>query len=156
VNDYRDATLPQMPISYIDIRFSAHATEDPKKVMEAVQQILPVDYIDSIDFKRDNLRGHYGNPIILFETRIKKKEIIQAFVKNLSSNFSELDKETLLREINLHAEDGNLYLRLDKQAALQGELKLSTADPIRVRIRFKKNRVEDIIKICRELGLIPF
>jgi len=144
-----------MPIAYVDIRFSAHATEDPKKVMEAVQKILPADYIDNIDFKRDNLRGHHGNPIILFETRIKGKEIIQAFVKNISSGISELDKETLLREINLHAEDGNLYLRLDKQAALQGELKLCTADPIRVRIRFRKKKTEDIIQICRELGMLP-
>ena len=147
--------MPHVPIAYVDIRFSAHATEDPKKVMEAVQKILPSNYIDNIAFKKSNLRGHYGNPIILFETRIKSEEIIQAFVKNFSSNFGELDKETLLREINLHAEDGSLYLRLDKQAALQGELKLSAADPIRVRIRFRKKKIEDIIKICRELGLIP-
>lgn len=152
---YRDAVLPQMPIAYVDVRFSAHATEDPKKVMEAMQKILPSDYMDNIVFKKDNLKGHYGNPIILFETRIKGKEIIQAFVKNLSSGISELDKETLLREINLHSEDGNLYLRLDKQAALQGELKLCTADPIRVRIRFRKKRTEDIIQICRELGMLP-
>lgn len=144
-----------MPIAYVDIRFSTHATEDPKKVMEAVQKILPSDYIDNITFKKNDLRGHYGNPIILFETRIKKKEIIQALIKNLSSGISELDKETLLREINLHAEDGNLYLRLDKQAALQGELKLCTADPVRVRIRFRKKGTEDVIQTCRKLGMLP-
>ena len=147
--------MPQTPIAYVDIRFFAHATEDPEKVMEAVQQILPSDHIDNIAFKKNNLRGHYGNPISLFETRIKKKEIIQALVKHLFSNLSELDKGTLFREIDLHAEDGNLYLRLDKQAALQGELKLCIADPVRVRIRFRKKRVEDVVKICRELGMPP-
>lgn len=147
--------MPQTPIAYVDIRFFAHATEDPKKVMEAVKQILPSDYIDNIAFKKNNLKGHYGNPISLFETRIKEKEIIQVLVKHISSNLSELDKETLFREISLHAEDGNLYLRLDKQAALQGELKLCTADPVRIRIRFRKKKIEDIVKICRELGMLP-
>jgi len=66
-----------------------------------------------------------------------------------------LDKDTLLREIGLHVEKGNLYLRLDKQAASQGEFKLSAADPIRVRIRFKKNRLEDVVQICREIGVLP-
>jgi len=144
-----------MSIAYIDIRFFVHATEDSDRVVEAVQRVLPSDYIDDVVFKRDNLRGHYGNPITLFETRIKKRETIRAFVERLSSSLDELDKETLRREINLHVEKGSLYVRLDKQAALQGALKLCTADPIRVRIRFRKTKMEDIIKLCVELGLLP-
>jgi len=147
-------TLSQTLISYLDIRFFVHATENPDKVFEAVHHLLPPDYIDDIVFKKDNLKGYYGNPIILFETRIKEKEIIEAVVKALSSGLSELDKETLLREIDLHVEKGSLYIRLDKQAAFQGEFKLCSADPIRVRIRFKKRKLEDIIKTCRELGIL--
>jgi len=143
-----------MPIAYIDIRFFAHATEDLDKVIEAVQRVLPSDYLEEIAFKRNNLQGHYGNPITLFETRIKKKEILSAFIENLSSHLSELDKERLGKEIDLHTEKGSLYVRLDKQAALQGEFRLCTANPIRVQIRFKKSKVEDIIKLCRELGML--
>jgi len=143
-----------MPIAYIDIRFFAHATEDLDKVVKAVQQILPSDRIDDIVFKRDNLRGHYGNPITLFETRIKEKEIIRAFVEKLSSHLDESDKEALREEIDLRVERGSLYIRLDKQAAFQGEFRLCTADPIRVHIRFKKTKIEDIVKTCRELGMI--
>jgi len=143
-----------MPIAYIDIRFFAHATEDSDKVVKAVQQILPSDRIDDIVFKRDNLRGHYGNPITLFETRIKEKEIIRAFVEKLSSHLDESDKEALREEIDLRVERGSLYIRLDKQAAFQGEFRLCTADPIRVHIRFKKTKIEDIVKTCRELGMI--
>jgi len=149
------AVLPQTPVAYIDIRFFVHATENLDKVVEAVQRLLPSDYIDDILFKKDNLKGHYGNPITLFETRIKEKEIIKAFVENLSSHLDNLDKETLRREIDLHAEKGSLYARLDKQAALQGELKLCTTDPIHVRIRFRKTKIEDIVKTCRELGILP-
>jgi len=148
------AVLPQTPVAYIDIRFFVHATENLDKVVEAVQRLLPSDYIDDILFKKDNLKGHYGNPITLFETRIKEKEIIKAFVENLSSHLDNLDKETLRREIDLHAEKGSLYVRLDKQAALQGELKLCVADPIHVRIRFRKTKIEDIVKTCQELGML--
>jgi len=145
--------LSQTLISYLDIRFFVHATENPDKVFEAVHHLLPPDYVDDIVFKKDKLKGYYGNPITLFETRIKKKDIIEAIVKTLSSGLSELDKEKLLREIDLHVEKGSFYIRLDKQAAFQGEFKLCSADPIRVRIRFKKRKLEDIIKTCRELGI---
>jgi len=144
-----------MPIAYIDIRFFVHATEDLNKVVQAAQRILPPDYVDSISFKRSSLRGHYGNPITVFETRIKGREIIKAFIENLSTSLNALAKETLLSEIGLHVEKGSLYIRLDKQAALQGDFKLCAADPIRVRIRFRKEKLEDIVKVCREIGVLP-
>jgi len=147
--------LSRIPIAYIDIRFFAHATEDLDKVVEAAKHILPNGYVDDIVFRRSSLKGHFGNPITLFETRIKGREIIKAFLEKLSSNINEWDKEALLREVGLHVEKGNLYIRLDKQAALQGEFKLFTADPIRVRIRFRKEKLEEIIKICQELGMLP-
>jgi len=146
--------LSQIPIAYIDIRFFAHATEDVDKVVEAVQHALPSDHMEDIAFNKSNLRGHYGNPITLFEAKIKNKETIRALVDNLSSHLSELDKETLSREIHLHVEKGSLYVRLDKQAALQGKLKLCTSDPIRIRIRFRKRKIEDIVKTCQELGML--
>lgn len=145
--------MSQTPVAYIDIRFSVHATEDLDKVIDAVQQVLPADHIDDIVLKKKALRGHYGNPIALFDTRIKKKAVVEALVDKLFSSLNEQDKEALLREIDQHVEEGSLYLRLDKQAAFQGEITLCTADPIRVRIRFRKRRIEDIVKICRELGM---
>ncbi len=143
-----------MPITYVDIRFFAHATEDPNKTTEAVRRVLPSDYLSDITFRKRNLRGHYGNPITLFETRIRDKKIIKAFIDNLSVRLNELDKEALRREIDRHFEEGSLYVRLDKQAALQGKLQLCTADPIRVRLRLKKAQQQDIIKAWQELDLL--
>jgi RNA binding exosome subunit len=146
--------LPQLPIAYVDIRFFAHATEDLEKVVEAVQNVLSSDNIEEIIFNRSNLEGHYGNPITLFEAKIKDKETIRALVENLSSNLNSLDKEELGREINRYVEKGSLYIRLDKQAALQDKIQLVTSDPIRIRIRFRKSKIEDIIEICREIGML--
>jgi len=142
-------------ITYVDISFFAHATEDENKVIEAVRHLLPTPQVENMVFNRSNLRGHHGNPITLFEARIQEKDTVKAVVENLSSKLGVLDKETLLAEINLHMEKGNFYLRFDKQAAFQGRLKMDVSDPIRFRLRFKKNRLEDIVQICREIGMLP-
>ena len=147
--------MSKIPVTFIEIRLFAHATEDLNKVTEAVKQIFSKDYTEEVEFKRTNLKGHYGNPITLFETKIKEGKIIRAFVDSLFSRISVIDKENLSKEINLHVEKGSLYLRLDKQAALCGEIKLCTKDPIRVRIRFKKRGMEDILKVCREFEMLP-
>jgi RNA binding exosome subunit len=144
-----------MPIAYVDVSFFAHATEDEAKAIEATRNLLPTSQLENIVFNRSNLRGHHGNPITLFETKIKEKDIVKAVAENLSSNLGALDKETLLREINLHVEKGSLYLRFDKQAAFQGTFKLGVADPIRVRLRFNKNQLEDVVQICKEIGMLP-
>jgi hypothetical protein len=146
--------LAKTVVAYIDVRFFAHATEDPDKVAAAVQHVLPNDHVSEIAFDRHTLKGHYGNPITLSETRIKDNKVIEAFIEKLSADLKESDKEKVRREIDRHVENGSLYLRLDKQAALHDELALCTADPIRVRIRFKKSSLEDIITICKELNLL--
>ena len=146
--------MSQLPIAYVDIRFCAHATEDLDKVMKAVYNIFPSDQSEELTFNTSSVEGHYGNPITFFETRIKDKETVRALVENLSANLSSLDKDELGRELHRCVEKGSLYLRLDKQAALQGKIKLVTSDPIRIRIRFRKNKLEDVTEICREIGML--
>ena len=146
--------LSQLPIAYVDIRFCAHATEDPGMVMKAVYNIFPAEQTEDLTFTKSNLEGHYGNPIIFFETRIKDKKTIKALVENLSANLSSSDKDELGRTIDRFVEKGSLYLRLDKQAALKGKIRFVTSDPIRVRIRFRKSKLEDVTEICREIGML--
>jgi RNA binding exosome subunit len=138
-------------IAYIDIRVFSHATEDENKVIEAVKKILLADHLEEIVFEKHTLWGHYRNSITFFETRIKDKTILKAIVENLSSHLSTLDKEELRSRIGEFSEKGSLYIRLDKQAAFEGEFKLEQVDPIRIRVRFKK---DDVTKICEELGII--
>lgn len=145
--------LPQIPVAYIDIEFFAHATEDLTKVMEAIKYILPANRMEEIDFKKDSLKGHHGNPIVFFKAKIEGKELVKAVIGSIFSRLSELDKEALRREFEMHVKKGSLYLRLDKQSAFQGAVKLGAADPIRLRIRFRKGKIEEIIKICEDMGI---
>ena len=147
--------MTKIPITFIEVRSFAHATEDSSKVIEALKQILPTEHAEEVEFKRTNLKGHYGNPITLFEARMSEEKMVRDFVDSLFPRISAIDKENLLTEIGLHVEKGSLYLRLDKQAALSGEIKLCTGDPIRVRIQFRKGGTEEILKVCKEFGMLP-
>ncbi len=144
--------LSLMSIAYIDVRFFVHATEDPDKAVKAIQNILPAQYVDDIVFEMHSLQGHYGNPILLFETRIKKSEVTMAFGKDLLSHLEESYRGTTHDELGVPMENGNVYLRRDKQAAFEGELERCNADPIRLRIRFKKGKTKDFVRTYQELG----
>lgn len=138
----------------IEIRAFAHATEDLNKVIEAIHQILPKEHLNEITFKKRKLKGHYGNPIQLIEAKIKKKEILNKTLKKIAEKLNEIDKDILSGELDRHIDKGSFYLRLDKQAALQNEIRIKSADPVHIRIRFRKERREEIYKICKELGLV--
>jgi RNA binding exosome subunit len=145
----------KIPIAYIDVRVFVHATEDADKVLKAVHNILTAELIDKVAFKKNDLTGHHGNPIILFEARIKEKSDTQIVFERLSSGLSSLDKEVLQSEFKQHIDKGNLYLRLDKQSAFLNELKLQQTDPIHLRIHFQKSNPEEIVSVCRKFGILP-
>jgi RNA binding exosome subunit len=144
-----------VPIAYIDVRVFAHATEESEKVLTAARNTLPPESADTVTFKKTTLTGHHGNPITLFEARIKNRKVAQAFLVRLASDLSIMNKEALNGEIAQHLENGNLYIRLDKQYAYLGELRLSSTDPIHLRIHFRKPGAEEVIDICRRFGLLP-
>ena len=144
----------RIPIAYIDIRVFTHATEDIDKVLNAVHNTLPTGLSDNVTFKKTNLKGHYRNPIILLETRIKKGDAVKAVFEELASGLSSLDKELLNNKIAQHLNRGNLYLRLDKQSAYLNEFKLRSDDPIHFRIHFRKSSLEEILEICRKFGML--
>jgi len=149
------ALSSKFPVGYIDLRVFAHATEDADKVIVAARHVLPPEAVDNVSFKQTNLTGHHGNPIILFESRIKDRKLAQAVFYKLCSSLGLMDKEQLAQEIAGHVEKGNLYVRLDKQRAYLGELKLGSVDPIHVRIHFKKHGTQEVMNVCKEFGLLP-
>jgi len=143
------------PIAYVDVRVFAHATEDLERVLKAVRNILPPELADNVTFNRTVLTGHHGNPITLFEARIKNKKAARAFLEKLASGLRMVDKEALSSEIVQHVESGNLYIRLDKQSAYFGELRFGSTDTIHLRMHFRKPSAEEVADTCREFGLLP-
>ena len=148
-------SLTRRYLSFVELSTFAHATEDETKVLDAVKNIIPADYLEQVLFSKNNLKGEYGNSILLFRTHIKQAEVAQSILESLASKLSALDKEALLSEFDMHLEKGKLFIRLDKQSASRGLIRLGNADPIRMRAKFKTSRVEEIHEICRKIGLLP-
>jgi RNA binding exosome subunit len=142
------------PIGYIDVRVFAHATEDPEKVLAAVRNILPEELSENAVFQKTSLTGHHGNPITLFRTKLTDKQALPTVIQKIGAGLTALDKETLERDMKLHLEKGNLYLRFDKQSAYQGKVRFSQNDPIHFKIHFKNKTSEEIVEICRNAGLL--
>ena len=142
-------------LGYIDVRTTVHATEDTEKVLKAVFNTLPAELAQIVVFKKTSVTGHHGNPITVLEARIKEKTALDRTFEKLASGLRPLDKELLSSQIQQHVEEGNLYLRLDKQSAYLNELILCRTDPIHFRIHFKKHGTQEIVEICRNFGLIP-
>lgn len=143
------------PVGYVEVRAFAHATEDEEKVLNAIRRVFPPQIADNINFKKKGLTGHYGNPITLFEAKIRDQSHVKAFLENLASKMSILDKENLNNLIKQHLDKASLYIRLDKQAAYLNQIRLCTADPIHFRIHFKRSKPEEIIDACKKLGILP-
>ncbi|MCD6380754.1 MAG: hypothetical protein J7L50_00310 [Candidatus Odinarchaeota archaeon] len=54
-------------------------------------------------------------------------------------------------------ERGNLYLRISKQDAFLGRLKIGEKDVIKVKVSFQvygKKKLDKILEYCKKLGLI--
>ena len=142
-------------IGYIDMRVFAHATEDPDKVQKAVRNLLPTELSETLIFEIQSCTGHHGNPIILFTTKLTDKKLLPKALEKIGKDLSALDKEELNRNINLHLEKGNMYLRFDKQSAFLGSLKLTQNDPIHLKIHFKNKTAQEIVAISEQNGLLP-
>lgn len=143
------------PIAYIDIRVFQHATENPEKVQTAVKNLLTGELAENLIFQKTPLEGHHGNPITLFTSRLTDKKNMPQAIKKIAEHLSSIDKEELDRDINLHIEKCNLYLRLDKQSALLGNTKFTQTDPIHLKIHFKDKTADEIIEYGKNTGLLP-
>jgi RNA-binding protein len=145
---------PKTPIGYIELRVFSHATEDPQKVEVAVKNILPEKLAEEIVFTKTSLTGHHGNPIVLIQAELTDKAALPAVLEKIAAGLSVLDKQQLCEGLKLYMEKHNLFLRLDKQSAFLGILKLTANDPIHLKIHFKNKTPTQIEEICTQAGLI--
>ncbi|BAA30998.1 RNA-binding protein [Pyrococcus horikoshii] len=124
----------------VKIRTFIHATEDPEKVLEALETLFPEDISPKdVDFEVIETEGYFGNPILVVDAEIRHSRNVRKFLENLRNSLSEEDRKYLLE----HAEEkvdetGTFYIRFDKQKAYLGEIKVSEGqDVIHVRIKVK-------------------
>jgi len=148
------------PVSaFLSAEFSAiaHATEDLQKVEQSVTFVVESISRIKANLSRRYLKGHHGNMITTISARLSHKELPSDTLNLLLRKLSESDRRFLSQHLaDCVDEDGNLYLRFDKQEAFLGNVRLQNGDPIRMKLKFASAYdVEAIVTLCRESGLVP-
>ncbi|MEM2904249.1 MAG: RNA-binding domain-containing protein [Candidatus Bathyarchaeia archaeon] len=113
-----------------------HATESQEKVVEAVKKCVPRDLLGRLRCNAQKVDGHFGNPITILRLEASGEGLPERLVRHIAEGLGTLDREHLSRSLERYVDEkGTLSLRVDKQRAYMGELKLGLADAILIKVK---------------------
>jgi len=134
-----------------------HATEDPKKVAQAMRNLSLGE--TSSGFTMNRAKGHHGNEITTSIFLIRNAKHAEIFLKNIWRGLSRLDRTEVYSSLASRIDStGTMFLRIDKQAALKGRIYLENTDPVKIEISFRtepSKRNEFVNNIRETLEEIP-
>ena len=126
----------------IKIDLILHATEDFQKVVEPLNELLGIEKEEIV---KQNLSGHFGNPIFMLHTELKKKRADQ-FIKKFVSLISRDIMMEMLTNIEELISESSMYIRFSKQNLVKKILIPEEKDPIRIAIytpTYVKKKIPD-------------
>ena len=131
----------------VTIEIIAHATEDVDKILESFAELFG---IDSEEFSRQELTGHFENPIMLLSAKILKKQA-RSFIEKLVSKIPPEQMDELIESIESRIQESTLHLRLGKQNLVKLAPTLQEKDAIKLKIFTPSYNKKDIVKNYVEL-----
>lgn len=136
-------------IHHVTLRVLVHATEGEDRVRSGLSLFVP----DDVEVMATRSEGHYGNPIIILESKLSRSADINGFL-GILRRLPAHDREHLWEELDERLDDDlNIHIRFDKQLAYEGEVELSVgSDSIdaRLRIAAYPARRERAVEVARE------
>ena len=136
--------MPRVPFHYIDLRTFCYATEDEKRVEDAIRAFLPEEF----DLDRMENTGHHGDRIVVLSARVENADAMRHVLDRLA----ELDDiDRVLDELDERVDDNcSFFLRLDKQAAFQDEIRLGGGITLRAKVEAYPAKHEAAVENARE------
>jgi RNA binding exosome subunit len=120
----------------VKISTITHATEDPEKIARAIRNLSVGG--TSLGFTVTRARGHHGNEIATSVFVIRNAKNAEVFLTNTWSGLSQLDRNEVFSSLASRIDStGTMFLRIDKQEALKGRIRLEYADPVKIEISFR-------------------
>ena len=136
--------MPEVPFHYVDLRAFSYATEDQKRVEEALRSLLP----DDAELDRVENVGHHGDRIVVFSARIDVADGMRHVLDRLSA-LDDIDR--VIDELDQRVDDNcALFLRLDKQAAFRGEVRLGSGITVRAKVEAYPAKQATAVENARE------
>jgi len=113
-----------------------HATEDPEKVATAIRNLSLGEM--PVGSTVNRAKGHHGNEIVTMVFTIRNAKNVEGFLRNIWNGLSQLDRTEVHSSLTSRIDNaGTLFLRIDKQEALKGRIRLQDTDPIKIAISFR-------------------
>ena len=142
--------LVSVKIERITVSTVVYSTEDREKVALAISTIFPFEF----EIRSSRAKGHFGNPIEYLEVEIKRKGKIRKFWNNLIELLGDQRRYIVNTVENRIDDQGNLYIRIDKQRAYLGDVVLTeTGDAILIKVKLVTypSRRDRIVEFAREI-----
>lgn len=136
--------MPKVPFHYVDLRAFSYATEDEKRVEQALYTFLP----DDVELDRVENAGHYGDRIVVLSARVETADEMRHVLDALA-DLDEIDR--VIGELDERVDDNcALFVRLDKQAAFRGEVRLGPGITLRTKVEAYPAKKEHAVENARE------
>jgi hypothetical protein len=117
----------------IGVEAFLYPTEDFKKVKKALDLVLPA----KAKLKKEEVDSYYGPAIVKLTYTADSADEIKMVLERMIAGLSKEDRREIVNSLDKRLdEDGNLFIRFDKQAAYDGRLALHyNGDVIKTRIK---------------------
>jgi hypothetical protein len=143
--------IPVKFVREVEISTFSHATEDEDRVENAITNLLPEENRD-LWLTRKTLKGYHGDPITIVTGKIRTKKGATGVLRRVVQALSSLDQQRILDELEERLDEGgNLYIRLDKQNAYLGKVRLLETDPVKMKFRLRLPHGKDRMEYVREV-----
>ena len=131
----------------VTIEVILHATEDERKIFDS---FLDIFGIEKQEFEKEQLVGHYENPITFLRAKITKNKA-SSFIKKLVSNLPQDQISEVIDDMENRVQDSMLHIRLGKQELVKRNLVLQENDAVKVKIYTPIYTKKDTVKIYTKL-----
>lgn len=143
--------VPVKFVREVEVSAFSHATEDEDKVEKAMKNLLPEENRD-LWLTRKTLKGYHGDPITIVTGKVRTNKGATGVLQRVVQELSSLDQQRLLDELEERLDEGgNLYIRLDKQNAYLGKVRLLETDPVKMKFRLRLPHGKDRAEYVREI-----
>jgi RNA binding exosome subunit len=137
--------MARVPFHYVDLRAFSYATEDDKRVEDALRTFLPEEF----EVERQSVEGHNGDRIVTLSARVENADDVRHVLSELAS-LPEIDR--VLSELDDRVNDNcALFLRLDKQDAFGGRVALGEGVTLRAKVEAYPAKRENAVENARDV-----
>jgi len=136
--------MPRVPFHYIDLRTFCYATEDEKRVEDALRAFLPEEF----ELDRMENTGHHGDRIVVLSARVETADEMRYILDRLAE-LNDIDR--ILDELDERVDDNcSFFLRLDKQAAFKNTIALGKGITLRAKVEAYPAKHDAAVENARE------